>query len=104
MRIKCRLSHQDQRHLLRHRTIEVERSRRIAYEGDWLEIDGFCFVLTSVRICTNPEHKHKRPAFIHTFKSQRDLARFHIHTIWDGRCTQCGFVPDRETAEAELKC
>lgn len=96
MRIPCRLNKKEQHKLQQSGVIEVERSRRIAYGGDWIQLDGFCYVLTDVRICHSMSCKHKRPAFIHTFKSQQLLAKFHTHEMWDGICIHCGFVPERE--------
>ncbi len=96
MKVKVRLSQGDQRHLLNQGRLEIERAKRIAYEGDWLEIDGRCFVFTNARVCFAPSHPHKRLAFVHTLRAQSELAKFHVHTIWGGRCSICGFIPSPE--------
>lgn len=95
-KIPCRLNKREQAQLRRVGSIEVERSRRIAYGGDWIELDARCYVLTDVRTCTNLSHSHKRIAFAHTFKNQAQLCQFHVHQLDRGVCIHCGFRASQE--------
>lgn len=107
------------------------RTKRYGYPGDWFEAFGRTFILTRVSklLLETVEHHYypnegfdTRRAFIaawrklhprkgfnpeqtifaHEFRSQRDLAVFHVHEMSCGRCSICGFEPVDLTKEEQM--